>query len=241
MDLTPLAGRLAVVTGATRGIGWAVATELARHGVHVIAVGRKVEALEELDDALRAVGTAGTLVPLDMTDGQGVDRLGGSINDRWGKVDIVVGNAGVLGQISPLAHVKAPTWQETLDVNVTANWRLIRTLDPLLRRSDAGRCVFVTSGAVAKLRPFWGPYSVSKAALDALVKTYANETATTAVRANLFSPGAVRTAMRAAAVPGEDPDTLPTPADVAPSIAALCAPGMERSGATYSFRDRDFI
>ncbi|WP_420393341.1 SDR family NAD(P)-dependent oxidoreductase [Acuticoccus sp.] len=234
-DLGALSGRLAVVTGATRGIGEAVALELAQHGVHVIAVGRKVEALEALDDGIRAAGGSATLVPLDVTDGPGVDRLGGSIDERWGKLDILVGNAGVLGRIAPLAHVPAQVWQQAVDVNLSANWRLIRTLDPLLRRSDAGRAVFVTSGAATELRPNWGPYGVSKAALNALVATWAAELANTSVRANLISPGAIRTAMRAQAAPGEDPTTIPTPQDVAPSIAAMCAPAFTRHGATWSY------
>lgn len=240
VDLSGLAGRIAVVTGATRGIGEAVALELARHGCHVLAIGRNVEALEALDDKVEAAGGAATLVPLDLTDGPGVDRLGASIHERWGKLDILVGNAGVLGRISPLAHVPARVWQETLDVNVTANWRLIRTLDPVLRRSDAGRCVFVTSGAATNLRPNWGPYGVSKAALNALVTTYAGEMASTAVRANLFSPGAIRTAMRATAVPGEDPTTLPAPDEIAPFVAMMCAPAFDRNGAEWSFATREF-
>lgn len=218
-----LDGRVAVVTGATRGIGEAVSLCLAGRGAHVIAVGRRVTALEALDDAIRERGgEPPTLVPLDLTDGQGVDRLGASIHERWGHLDAFVGNAGVLGRISPLAHIPAPVWQETLDVNVSANWRLIRTLDPVLRRAEAGRVVLVTSGAARMLRPNWGAYSVSKAALEALAVTYAKEVATTAIRVALIDPGPVATAMRATAVPGEDPSTLPSPADVAPGIAAAC-------------------
>ena len=240
-DLSGLEGRLAVVTGATRGIGEAVAASLASHGVHVIAIGRKVEDLEALDDRIVAAGGSATLVPLDLTDGEGIDRLGGSINERWGKLDILVGNAGVLGRVAPLAHVPAHVWEESIAVNLTANWRLIRTLDPLLRRSDAGRCVFVTSGAAHNLRANWGTYGVSKAALNALVTTYAAETAATHLRPNLFSPGPVRTAMRATAIPGEDPMTLPTPDEVAPHIVAMCAPSCEVRGETYSFTQRAFV
>ncbi|UOM33867.1 SDR family NAD(P)-dependent oxidoreductase [Acuticoccus sp. I52.16.1] len=236
-----LDGTLAVVTGATRGIGEAVAVDLAARGCHVIAVGRKVEALEALDDRIRGVNGMATLVPIELTDGPGVDRLGASIHERWGKLDIFVGNAGLLGRIAPLAHVPAKVWQETFDVNVSANWRLIRTLDPVLRAATAARCVFLTSGAATKLRPNWGPYSISKAALNALVATYAAEVANTPIRANLFSPGPIRTLMRAAAVPGEDPMTLPTPEDVAPYIAAMCAPSFTRNGATWSFPERDFV
>lgn len=242
VDLSALKGRVAVVTGATRGIGEAVALCLATHGAHVIAIGRKVEALEALDDRIRAAGgEAATLVPVDLTDGPGIDRLGAAVHDRWGRLDILVGNAGVLGRISPLAHIPAPTWQEAMDVNVSANWRLIRTLDPCLRRSDAGRCVFVTSGAATNLRANWGAYAVSKAALDVLVRTYAIEMAQTAVCANLFSPGPIRTLMRATAVPGEDPATLEPPEAVAPVIAALCTPAITTSGETYSYRERAFL
>lgn len=238
-DLSTLAGRVAVVTGATRGIGEAVALRLAGHGVHVIAIGRKVEALEALDDRIRAAGgEAATLVPIDLTDGPGVDRLGAAVWERWGRLDILVGNAGVLGRISPIGHIPAPTWQEAMDVNVSANWRLLRTLDPCLRASDAGRCVFLTSGVATHLRPNWGAYAVSKAALEALVKIYAMEMAQTNVRANLFSPGPIRTRMRQAAVPGENPMSLEPPEAVAPAIAALCTPGVTLNGATYSFRDR---
>ena len=243
-DLTDpgrLDGRIAVVTGATRGIGEAVALDLARRGCHVIAIGRKVDALEALDDRIKAEDGAATLVPLDLTDGPGVDRLGASIHERWGKLDILVGNAGVLGRIAPLAHVPAKVWQEAMDVNVTANWRLIRTLDPVLRRSDAARCVFVTSGAATKLRANWGAYSVSKAALNALVVTYAAEVGTAPVRVNLFSPGPIRTKMRATAVPGEDPMTLAPPEDVAPYIAAMCAPSFDRNAATWSFSEKAFV
>lgn len=240
-DLSGLAGRLAVVTGATRGIGEAVAVALAAHGVHVVAVGRGVAALEALDDRIAAAGGSATLVPVDLTDGPAIDRLGGAINERWGRLDILVGNAGVLGRIAPLAHIPANVWDEAIGVNVTANWRLIRSLDPLLRRSDAGRAVFVTSGAALKLRANWGSYGVTKAALNALIATYAAETASTRVRTNLFSPGPVRTAMRAEAMPGENPATLVTADEVAPHILALCAPSCEARGGTYSYVDRAFV
>ncbi|WMS41262.1 SDR family NAD(P)-dependent oxidoreductase [Acuticoccus sp. MNP-M23] len=220
-----LAGRLAVVTGASRGIGYAVASLLGACGAQVVAVARTVKGLEELDDEIRAAGgPAATLVPLNLTDGPGVDQLGASIFERWGKLDILVGNAGVLGPISPLGHVKAKDWASAMDVNVSANWRLIRTLDPVLRRSDAARVLFMTAGDASTLRPYHGPYAVSKVALEALARTYALETEQTTIKIGLHDPGAVRTQLRAKAVPGEDASTLPMPADIAPAIARLCLP-----------------
>ncbi|RZK82827.1 MAG: SDR family NAD(P)-dependent oxidoreductase, partial [Methylobacterium sp.] len=159
-----LDGRVAVVTGASRGIGRAAALALAEAGAHVIAVARTQGALEELDDAIRRVGSSATLVPLDLTDYDGIDRLGAAINDRWKRLDIVVGNAGILGNLMPIGHITPKVWSQVMDINVTANWRLIRSLDPLLRMSDAGRAIFVTSGAASKCKAYWGPYSVSKAA-----------------------------------------------------------------------------
>ncbi|MEM7696270.1 MAG: SDR family NAD(P)-dependent oxidoreductase [Pseudomonadota bacterium] len=220
-----LSDRVVVVTGATRGIGWATAVLLAECGAQVVAVGRKIPKLEELDDAIRAAGgPAPTLVPIDLTDGPGIDRLGAAIADRWGHLDAFVGNAGVLGPVSPLGHVKAKAWAEAMDVNVSANWRLLRTLDPVLRKAAAGRVVFITSGLAAKPKPFFGPYAVTKMALEGLAKVYALETETTAIDVRLFNPGPVRTGLRAQAMPGENPSGLPSPADVAPGIARLCLP-----------------
>jgi NAD(P)-dependent dehydrogenase (short-subunit alcohol dehydrogenase family) len=230
-----LDNRIALVTGASRGIGRAVALELAREGAHVIAVARTIAGLEELDDAIRKVGSGATLVPLDLRDGEAVPRLAGAIAQRWRRLDILVGNAGVLGTLTPVHQIDPKQWIEAIDVNVNANLRLIQFLDPLLKESDAGRAVFVTSGAVQHLRPFWGTYSTSKAALDALVKTYAHESATTRLRVNLFSPGPVRTIMRAKAFPGEDPMTLPTPEEVAPRIVDLVLPSEDRNGQTIAF------
>jgi NAD(P)-dependent dehydrogenase (short-subunit alcohol dehydrogenase family) len=230
-----LDNRIALVTGASRGIGRAVALELAREGAHVIAVARTIAGLEELDDAIRKVGSGATLVPLDLRDGEAIPRLAGAIAQRWRRLDILVGNAGVLGTLTPVHQIDPKQWIEAIDVNVNANLRLIQFLDPLLKESDAGRAVFVTSGAVQHLRPFWGTYSTSKAALDALVKTYAHENASTRLRVNLFSPGPVRTIMRAKAFPGEDPMTLPTPEEVAPRIVDLVLPSEDRNGQTIAF------
>lgn len=230
-----LTDRVALVTGASRGIGRAVALELARHGAHIVALARTQGGLEELDDAIRSLGATATLVPLDLTDYEGLDRLGEAIGARWGKLDILFGNAGVLGPLAPLGHVSPREWQLVLDVNVTANWRLIKALDPLLRASDAGRAVFVSSGAAHSGKAYWGPYAVSKAALEALARAYAAETATTAVRVMLVNPGPLRTRMRAEAMPGEDPATLKTPEAFAEAILPLFAPAWDRSGLISDF------
>ncbi|WP_036257398.1 SDR family NAD(P)-dependent oxidoreductase [Methylocapsa aurea] len=233
-----LDGRIALVTGASRGIGRAVALELARAGAHVIALARTQGALEELDDAIRGEGGEATLAPCDVKDFPALDRLGAAIFERWGKLDIFIGNAGMLGPVTPLAHVDPRQWDDVLAINVTANWRLIRSLDPLLRAAEAGRAVFVSSGAghTANFKPYWGPYAISKAALDALVRTYAAETANmSAVKVMAVNPGPLRTRMRAAAMPGEDPMVLKTPEDLAPKIVALCAPEWTQTGKLYDF------
>ena len=233
---SPLASRIAVVTGASRGIGHAVARKLAEAGAHVVAVARTVGGLEELDDAIRAAGGSATLVPADLTDFPAIDRLGAALNERYGRLDVLVGNAGILGPISRLGHVEPKAWDDVMAVNVTANYRLIRSLDPLLRNSDAGRAVFLSSGAASNARAYRGPYSVSKAALEVLVRTYAAETLTTPVRVNLFNPGGTRTRMRAALMPGEDAQTLPTPDEVAAAIIPLCRPDFQETGKLYDYR-----
>jgi len=228
-------GKLVLITGASRGIGYATALAFAREGAHVIAVARTEGALEELDDEIQKAGGNATLVPLDLTDYEGVDRLGAAIYERWGKLDVLVGNAGDLGVLSPIGHIQPKDWHKAIDVNVNANWRLLRSMDPLLRSADAGRAIFVTSGAATKTPPYWGPYAVSKAALDALVKTYAAESENTNVRANLLSPGPTRTAMRAKAMPGEDPKTLPQPAEVAELFLEMASPDYTASGEIRRF------
>jgi NAD(P)-dependent dehydrogenase (short-subunit alcohol dehydrogenase family) len=233
--------RIALVTGASRGIGAAVALELAKADHHVIAVARTVGGLEELDDAITAAGGSATLVPLDMKDSDGIARLALALNERYGKLDVLVGNAGVLTTPSPLGHIEPKDWDNVLTVNVTANWHLIRALDPLLQASAAGRAVFVTSAVAYMARPYFGLYAASKAALDALVRTYAAECATTNVRANLFSPGQTRTRMMATAFPGVDPQTLPTPEEVAKTMLPLCSPECGETGKIYSFRDKRFL
>ncbi|MBE9555225.1 MAG: SDR family NAD(P)-dependent oxidoreductase [Proteobacteria bacterium] len=225
-----LEGRVALVTGASRGIGAAVARLFAAQGAHIVAVARTVGGLEELDDAIAGVGGSATLVPQDLADLDAIDRLGAALHERFGKLDILVANAGVLGVLSPIAHVEPKVWDETMLLNVTVNYRLIRSLDPLLRLSDAGRAIFVTSGAARAPRAYWGPYGTSKAALDYMVGTWAQEVLKTNIRVNLINPGATRTAMRATAMPGEDPMTLPAPEDIAPAFLDLASPACAKHG-----------
>ncbi|WP_281300893.1 MULTISPECIES: SDR family NAD(P)-dependent oxidoreductase [unclassified Iodidimonas] len=234
-----LKDRIAVVTGASRGIGYAVAKALAAQGAHIVALARprSVGALEELDDDIRAMGGSVTLTPLDLTDYDGIDRLGAALYERWGKLDILVGNAGLLGSLSPLGHLAPKEWDEVMAVNVTANWRLIRSLDPLLRQSDAGRALFVTSGAAHKAVPYWGLYATTKAALEKMVEIYAAECAKTAVRVNLIDPGPIRTGMRAKAFPGEDPETLAKPADIAPLFLEMLRPDYQENGGMVHFKE----
>lgn len=232
-----LAGRVAVVTGASRGLGYALSLALAREGAHVVALARTVGGLEELDDEIRSLGGSATLVPADLKDYPAIDRLGEAIFERWKRLDILIGNAGVLGQLSPLGHIKPKVWEEAVAVNLTANWRLIRSFDPLLRQSPAARAVFLTTGATQNLPAYWGAYSATKAALEALVRTYAAEVSKTEIRVNLLNPGPTRTAMRAKAFPGEDPARLPTPQDVATAALPLCLPSCTSNGSIYDFAD----
>jgi NAD(P)-dependent dehydrogenase (short-subunit alcohol dehydrogenase family) len=233
----PLANRIAVVTGASRGIGRAAALALSAAGAHIVALARTQGALEELDDEIQAQGgSAATLVPVDLRDGEALDRLGYAIAERWGKLDILLANAGILGPISPLGHIDPKSWDDVMTVNVTANWRLVRSLDPLLRRSDAGRAMFITSGSAWKCRAYWGPYAVSKAAVDTLARTWAAETATTPVKVMLVSPGPMRTRMRASAMPGEDAATLPAPEELAPHLVRMASPDWQETGKVFDFR-----
>src|SRR5271169_333057 len=236
-----LAGSIALVTGASRGIGHAATLALARAGAHVVAVARTVGALEEVDDAARAAGSSATLVPLDMRDYAGLYRLAAALNERYQRLDVLIGNAAVAGPRSPLDHVEPAAWDEIMAVNVTANWHLIRAMDPLLKRAKAGRAVFVTSGAATHAGAYAGPYSSSKAALDALARTYAAETSSMALRVNLFNPGPTRTRMRAQVMPGEDPMTLPTADEVAEKILELCLPGVSETGKLYDFPARRLL
>ena len=220
-----LEGRIALVTGASRGIGRASAIALAKAGAHVILVARTVGGLEETDDEIQKAGGSATLVPLNLRDFDAIDRLGASIYERWGKLDAFLGNAGVLGQLTPLAHLEPKTFQEVFEVNVTANWRMIRSLDPLLRLSDAGRVLFVTSGAARKHIAFWGGYAMSKSALEILALTYAVECEPTNIKVNLINPGPMRTLMRRKAMPGEDPEVLVKPEEMAFKVVEMLSPG----------------
>ncbi len=223
-----LQNRIALVTGASRGIGYALALGLAQAGAHVIATARTQAGLEELDDAVfAATGAHATLVPLDITDGDGLDRLGAALYERFGKLDILVSNAGDLGLLTPLAHLEPKVWERALAVNATATFRLIRSMDPLLRQAEAGRAVFLTTGAATAPRAFWGAYAASKAAMESLVQVYADEADTTAIRCTLLSPGPLRTRMRMQAFPGEDPADLTPPEALVPLLLELVTPGHE--------------
>jgi len=234
-----LEGRIALITGASRGIGAAVARRFAAQGAHVILTARTVGGLEEVDDAIRADGgAAATLVPLDLQESAEIDKLAPAIAGRFGRLDILVGNAGVLGTLGPVSHLAPAIWDEAVAVNLTANWRLIRALEPLLRASDAGRAIFVSSGIVRSNRAYWGAYAATKAGLEALVRSWAAELTKTPLRVNLLDPGATRTAMRATAMPGEDPQTLQTPDDVAGLFVDLADPACTRHGEIIEARRR---
>ncbi|WP_259780200.1 SDR family NAD(P)-dependent oxidoreductase [Aestuariispira ectoiniformans] len=231
MSQKKLEGRIALVTGASRGIGYAVAKQFASEGAHVIATARTVGGLEELDDEIRAAGGVCTLAPIDLRKGEEIDALGYSLYERFGKLDILVGNAGVLGGLSPVSHLDPKDWDHVMAVNATANYRLLRSLDSLLRSSDAGRAIFVTSRLAHDCKQYWSGYAASKAALESLVKVYAAEVEKiTSVRANLISPGPIATALRAKAYPGEDPTTLPKPADIVGTFVEMAEAGFDKSG-----------
>ncbi len=233
MTGTAFKDRIALITGASRGIGRATAHMLAAEGAHVILLARSRKALEAVNDEITAMGGVVTIIPLNLENGAAIDPLGPSLYERFGRLDIFVGNAGVLGGLRPLNHIPSKTWDKVLAVNLTANWRLIRTLDPLLHLSDAGRVVFVTSSRVAAQgRAYWAPYSVSKAGLETLAKTYANETSDSPIRVNLVDPRATATAMRAEAFPGEDPASIKAPEKVAETIVKLCLPSVTETGQT---------
>ena len=230
----PLADRIALVTGASRGIGAATAVKLAELGTHVVITARNQGGLEEVDDAIREVGGTATLTPMDLTDYDNIDKLGAALFERYQKLDILIGNAGLLGTLGPMGHTDPQVWDQTMAVNVTANFRLIRSMDPLLRQSDAGRAIFLTSTAGQRVKGYWGIYAVSKAALEMMVLTYADEIKETDMRVNLFNPTGTRTTMRAEAFPGEDPMTIKTPDYVADQIVKLAMPSFTANGETVT-------
>lgn len=238
---TDLVDKVVLVTGASRGIGYAAARECAARGAHVIAVARTVGGLEELDDEIQAMGGSATLVPVDLMDYEAIDRLGAAVFERWGHLDGLIANAGQLGTISPVPHIDPAEFEKTLAVNVTANFRLLRSFDVLLRQSEAGRVAFVSSGAANKAGPYWGLYAASKAALNALAKSYAAEMEQTTVKTNVFYPGVVRTAMRAKAVPGEDPETLRKPSLIAPNLVDLVSPEWQHNRKLFDCRDHSLF
>ncbi len=230
-----LEGRIALVTGASRGIGRAAALAFSQAGAHVVALARTTGALEELDDEIRAIGGSATLVPVDLADAPAIEKLGPALLERWGKLDILLANAGVLGPLTPLTHASPKEWSQVFEINVNANWRLLKSVEPALKASDAGRVIVVSSGAAHKCLAYWGPYSSSKAAVEAMARTYAAETATTPLRVMMVNPGPLRTRMRAAAMPGEDPLTLRTPEELAPELVRLASPEWSDTGKIFDF------
>lgn len=231
----PLEGRVALVTGASRGIGRAAALAFAQAGAHIVALARTSGALEELDDEIQAAGGSATLVPADLADAAAIERLGPALLQRWGRLDILLANAGILGPLAPLTHVSAKEWAQVFDINVSANWRLLKSVEPALKASDAGRAIFLSSGAAHKCLAYWGPYSVSKAALEAMARSYASETLKTNLKVMLVNPGPLRTRMRAQAMPGEDPMTLKTPEELAPHLVEIASPAWSETGKIFDF------
>jgi len=234
-------GRIALVTGASRGIGYQIAKQLGERGAHVIALARTVGALEDLDDEIRSAGGETTLVPLDLTDFDALDRLGAAIFERWKKLDIFVGNAGMLGVLSPIGHISPKDFDKVMAVNVTANWRLIRSLDPLLRQSDAGRALLLTSVHAQTCTAFWGLQSISKAAVEAMARTWAQESQKTSMKINLADPGPTRTGLRAKAMPGEIPENLPQPVEVAAELLPLVQQDVLENGKLFDRVSREWI
>lgn len=227
----PLEGRIALITGASRGIGAAVACQYAAAGAHVILVARTQGGLEETDDAIKALGGTATLVPTDLTDFDVIDTMGAALFERFGKLDILVGNAGILGTLTPVHHIDPKEWDRVIAINLTTNYRLLRSLDPLLRQSDAGRVLFVTDATGADPKPFWAGYAVSKAGLENLVRLYAAEVAnTTNIKINLIDPGPTRTRLRTSAFPGENKDKLRPPESVAAEFIFPVLPTFEETG-----------
>ncbi|MFC7290176.1 SDR family NAD(P)-dependent oxidoreductase [Hirschia litorea] len=230
--------RIILVTGASKGIGRATAKALAKEGAHVIALARSTEALEALDDEIRAdTGESATLITLDLKDGSSIDRIAAPLKERFGRIDGLVANAGILGTIGPLETVSPRSFEDTININLISNWRLIRALDPLLRQSEAGRALFMTSGVTVRPRAFWGPYQASKAGLEAMVQAWAFETEQSSLNVNLFDPGATKTDMRFSAVPGEDQSLLPTPDEVASKLTFYVSKACDLHNQRISYRE----
>ena len=237
----PFEDRIILVTGASRGIGYAAARNLAKQGAHIVATARTQGGLEDLDDAIKSGGGLCTLVPMDLKDYDAIDRLGAALNERFGRIDGLFANAGALGDITPVPHLTPKTWDNVFAVNTTANYRLIRSMDPLLRASDAGRALFVSTSVAQTPRAFWGAYGASKAALETFVSAYAQEVSVTNLKVNLLNPGATRTAMRAKAMPGEDPATLPAPEELAPLITEMLSPDYDKTDEIVVFRKTKYF
>jgi NAD(P)-dependent dehydrogenase (short-subunit alcohol dehydrogenase family) len=225
--------RVALITGASRGIGAAVAKRFAAEGAHVILVARSSKGLEETDDAIKKQGGSATLVALDLADAAKIEMLAGAVSERFGKLDILVGNAGVLGELTPLPHLDPKIWQQVIDINLTANFHLLRCFDLLLKSSEAPRAMFVTSGITEGVFPYWGAYAASKAALENMVINYAGENAKTPLRVNLIDPGIVQTRMRAKAMPGEDPKNYPLPDEITDIFLTLASPELKETGKKF--------
>ncbi|WP_162652463.1 SDR family NAD(P)-dependent oxidoreductase [Lentilitoribacter sp. Alg239-R112] len=236
-----LENKVALVTGASRGIGFATAVELAKNGAHVIALARTVGGLEELDDEIQKVGGNATLIPHDLMDLDGIDNIGSALQERFGKLDILVANAAMLGPITPIGHIDAKIFEKVMHLNVTATWRLIRSIEPLLAKSDSGRAAIISSGVAHSCKPFWGAYSTSKAAVEALARVWAAEVEKRGICVNSVNPGATRTAMRAQAMPGENADTLPLAEEVAAKIVPIFAPGVTVTGKLFDVRKEKFL
>lgn len=235
-----LEGKIALVTGASRGIGYNCALTLAKAGAHVIAIARTVGGLEELDDEIQEAGGSATLVPLDLTDFDAIDRLGASIHKRWGKLDILVSNAGTLGDLTPIEHLEPKAFDKVMNLNVTANYRLMRSMSELVRQSDKARIVFMTANAPDKCKPFWAAYSTSQSALRALVKTWSAEYEKSPMRINMLNTGAMRTALRAQAMPGEDPETIAHPSEISDSLLKLVSAELTENGQIFDREQNTF-
>ncbi|WP_375611299.1 MULTISPECIES: SDR family NAD(P)-dependent oxidoreductase [unclassified Bartonella] len=236
-----LHGRVALVTGASRGIGYHLALELAARGAHIIALARTVSGLTELDNQIREKGAHTTLVPLDLHHMENIDTLAISIAKRWKKLDIIVANAGILGTLSPIAHIENTVFEDVFQINLFSQWRLMKAVEPLLRESDAGRAILLSSSVAHAARPFWGAYAASKAALEVIARCWAEELKQTPIKINCVNPGATRTAMRAEAMPGEDPQTLPSPQEVAKKIVHLLSPDLKETGKLFNVHKNRFV